>query len=298
MNYIDIFKQLIEAEIKKTNGDKDFIDTLFSKISEGVIGVAKALSLQEVDNATLKSYFETAKKQFLSVNPIDPGLSHSLTKKDFTTWLTSERNKNITWDYSKRYFKHLENSGRSLKVVKETKDSSFSIMSKMADPKSKSPIYNKGLVVGAVQSGKTGNFNAVINRAIDSGYEIIIVLSGIMEDLRRQTQKRIEKDVIGEGKLDTGEALGKKGVGFIERFGILGGSNIIQVKSLTSESKDFSKAVKELDHTLNDKYVLVCKKNVSVLKNLIIWLHNSLENGKEKHNIPLLIIDDDQSIVD
>ena len=293
MDYIDIFKQLIEAEIKKTSGDKVFIDTLFYKISEGVIGVAKALSLQEVDNATLKSYFETAKKQFLSVNPIDPGLSHSLTKKDFTTWLTSERNKNITWGYSKRYFKHLENSGRSLKVVKETEDSSFSIMSKMADPKSKSPIYNKGLVVGAVQSGKTGNFNAVINRAIDSGYEIIIVLSGIMEDLRRQTQKRIEKDVIGEGKLDTGEALGKKGVGFIERFGILGGSNIIQVKSLTSESKDFSKAVKELDHTLNDKYVLVCKKNVSVLKNLIIWLHNSLENGKEKHNIPLLIIDDE-----
>jgi hypothetical protein len=37
----------------------------------------------------------------------------------------------------------------------------------------------------------------------------------------------------------------------------------------------------------------VCKKNVSVLKNLIIWLHNSLEEGKEKHNIPLLIIDDE-----
>ena len=58
----------------------------------------------------------------------------------------------------------------------------------MADPKSKSPIYNKGLVVGAVQSGKTGNFNAVINRAIDAGYEIVIVLAGIMEDLRSQTQ--------------------------------------------------------------------------------------------------------------
>ena len=60
------------------------------------------------------------------------------------------------------------------------------------------------------------------------------------------------------------------GVGNINRFGVLGGSCVIQVKSLTSEKKDFSKAVKELDHTLNDKYVLVCKKNVSVLKNLII----------------------------
>lgn len=163
----------------------------------------------------------------------------------------------------------------------------------MADPKSKSPIYNKGLVVGAVQSGKTGNFNAVINRAIDAGYEIVIVLAGIMEDLRSQTQQRIEKDVIGEGKIDSGEPTGTKGVGKIRRFGVRGDDKVIQVKSLTSESKDFSKAVKELDHTLNDKYVLVCKKNVSVLKNLIIWLHNSLEEGKDKHNIPLLIIDDE-----
>ena len=43
-----------------------------------------------------------------------------------------------------------------------------------------------------VQSGKTSNFNAVINRALDSGYQLVIVLSGIMEDLK-QTQLRIER---------------------------------------------------------------------------------------------------------
>ena len=82
--------------------------------------------------------------------------------------------------------------GRSQKVVDETRRSSMSIIKKIADPKSRSAVYSKGLVVGAVQSGKTGNFNAVINRAIDSGYGLVIVLSGIMEDLRSQTQKRIE----------------------------------------------------------------------------------------------------------
>jgi hypothetical protein len=293
MNYIDIFKQIIREEVILSSGDKKFIDDLFHQIKESVIKTGKLLRLPQVDETTLKSYFEVAKNEYLSVNPIDPGISHSLTKKGFKTWLDEKRENEITWDYSKRYFKYLKKSGRSEKVVKETENSSFSILGKMADPKSKSPIYNKGLVVGAVQSGKTGNFNAVINRAIDAGYEIVIVLAGIMEDLRSQTQQRIEKDIIGEGKIDSGEPTGSKGVGKIRRFGVRGDDKVIQVKSLTSESKDFSKAVKELDHTLNDKYVLVCKKNVSVLKNLIIWLHNSLEEGKDKHNIPLLIIDDE-----
>lgn len=298
MNYIDVFKQIIKEEVSKSKGDKKFIDNLFDQIKESVLATGKVLRLPEVDNTTLKSYFETAKNEYLSVNPIDPGINHSLTKKGFKTWLTEEREKEIDWDYSKRYFKHLKNSGRSGKVVEETEDSSFSILRKMADPKSKTPIYNKGLVVGAVQSGKTGNFNAVINRAIDAGFEIIIVLAGIMEDLRSQTQQRIEMDVIGEGKMDSGEKTGAKGVGKIKRFGVRGagdenGRVIYQVNTITSKEKDFSKSAEKLDHTLNNKYVLVCKKNVSVLKNIISWLHNSLDEGKEKHNIPLLIVDDE-----
>ena len=298
MTYIEIFKELIKHEVSSSSGDKNFVDSLFDQIKERAIMTGKTLGFSEVDTTTLKSYFETAKNEYLSVNPIDPGITHSLTKKGFKTWLTLEREKEINWDYSERYFRYLEKSGRASKVVKETKGSSHSILSKMADPKSKSPIYNKGLVVGAVQSGKTGNFNAVINRAIDAGYEIVLVLSGLMEDLRGQTQQRIEKDVIGEGKIDSGEKTGAKGVGKIKRFGVRGagdgsGRSVYQVSTITSKQKDFSKSVEKLDPTLNDKYVLVCKKNVSVLKNIINWLHNSLGEGNDKHNIPLLIIDDE-----
>ncbi len=293
MNYIDIFKKKIEEEVRKSNGDKAFIDSLFNTIKIGVIKTGVFLGLSNVDETTLKSYFETAKREFLSLHPIDPGISHSLTKEGFKSWLTEERNEDISWDYSERYFKHLSNTGRSAKVIDETRRSSLSILKKMADPKSNTAIYNKGLVVGAVQSGKTGNFNAVINRAIDSGYVLIIVLSGIMEDLRSQTQKRIETDVVGEGKIDSSEKTGAKGVGLIRKFGELGDSSVIQVKSITSEQKDFGKSTEELDHSLNAKHVLVCKKNVSVLKNLIIWLHNSLGEDKDKHNIPLLILDDE-----
>lgn len=297
VKYKDIFKSKINQAIK-LNDKADFVtskslDEFFKTIKPDIITTCEILGLNVPDNNTLRSYFDTSVKEYLSVNPIDPGINHSLTDVNFKSWLDTERVKNIEWNYSNRYFEFLEKSGRSKKVVEETESSSLSIIGKMADPKSKKSLYKKGLVVGAVQSGKTGNFNAVINRAIDVGYEMIIVLSGIMEDLRSQTQKRIEKDVVGEGTLDYGERSGKKGVGNINRFGTRGGSDVVQIKSLTSETKDFNKTVKDLDHTLNDKYILVCKKNVSVLKNLIIWLHNSLEDGKEKHNIPLLIIDDE-----
>lgn len=293
MNYIDLFKNRIKQEVIKGNGNKEFVESLFNSIKADISNAGSLIGLALVDEITLESYFKIAKNEYLSVNPIDPGISHSLTKKDFKTWLKDEREANINWDYSDRYFKYLLKTGRSQKVVDETSRSSLSIVKKIADPKSKNAVYYKGLVVGAVQSGKTGNFNAVINRAIDSGYVMVIVLSGIMEDLRSQTQKRIETDVIGEGVDDSNQGSGKKGVGEIRRFGQLGDSSVIQVKSITSEQKDFGKTTKELDFTLNDKYVLVCKKNVSVLRNLIVWLHDSLETDKEKHNIPLLILDDE-----
>ena len=85
MNYIDVFKQIIKEEVSKSIGDKKFIDNLFNQIKESVIATGTVLRLPEVDDATLKSYFETAKNEYLSVNPIDPGINHSLIKKGFKT---------------------------------------------------------------------------------------------------------------------------------------------------------------------------------------------------------------------
>jgi len=117
MNYKDIFKKIIKEEVLKNNGDKAFIDDLYEKIKSNVILTGTILHLPNVDEITLKSYFETAKKEYLSVNPIDPGICHTLTKKGFISWLDGEREKETDWDYSERYFTHLLNSGRSAKVV-------------------------------------------------------------------------------------------------------------------------------------------------------------------------------------
>src|SRR5690606_32066820 len=143
-----------------------------------------------------------ARNEYLSVNPIDINPSATLRKKDLRIWLTEERKKHLPKDYIDRYVRYLRKTGRAEKVTDEVAKSSEKILGNLGDPKSDSPFFVKGLVVGNVQSGKTGNFNAVINRAIDAGYSLIIVLSGIMEDLRSQTQVRIEADVVGEGVTD------------------------------------------------------------------------------------------------
>ncbi len=57
-------------------------------------------------------------------------------------------------------------------------------------------INTRGLVVGYVQSGKTSNFTAVISKAADVGYRLFIVLSGLHNNLRRQTQLRLEQQLV------------------------------------------------------------------------------------------------------
>ena len=297
--YIDVIIKIIASNSKEYSQNNSLSPTYFlnllPNIKDSIIAVIKAYGYPEIDDVTLKNYFETAKNQYLSVNPIDIDPSNSLTKKGFRTWLTTERKVELknSWNYSERYFTLLEKSGRPEKVIEETKKTSLEILEKMGDPKSREEFYVKGLVVGSVQAGKTQNFNAVINRAIDSGYGLIIVLAGLMEDLRNQTQLRIENDVIGEGlDIDT-DTLVKKGVGAIRRFGNMGDSIINQVISITSAKSDFKKSLLDADFSLNHTNILVCKNNVSVLRNLIVWLHDYLEENKDQHDIPLLILDDE-----
>ena len=75
-------------------------------------------------------------------------------------------------------------------------------MNNIGDPTFEGEFVKKGLVIGDVQSGKTGNFIALMNKAADAGYNMIVITTGTIEKLRRQTQVRIE-----EGFLDISQQL-------------------------------------------------------------------------------------------
>lgn len=63
-------------------------------------------------------------------------------------------------------------------------------------PKPSLPKFgSKGLVVGYVQSGKTTNFISVISKLADEDYDMAIVLSGIHNGLRKQTQERLDEQL-------------------------------------------------------------------------------------------------------
>ncbi|MBC7523988.1 MAG: Z1 domain-containing protein [Flavobacterium sp.] len=240
--------------------------------------------------------FDISIKEFRHNHTTSMAPSISLRKSHLETWLTKERIESLNWNsdeiitYRTRYLNYLESIGRAKSIVNETDRSSLEIIKKIGDPLSNDVFFTRGLVVGSVQSGKTANFNAVINSSIDVGYKLIIVLSGIMEDLRRQTQTRIEKEVVGpylgSDKFD--------GVGKISSFGQLGKyKNVNQIIVPTSGTNDFNRAMQRAHFSLNNTNILICKKNTSVLQNLILWLNEYLIENNDKHNIPFIIIDDE-----
>lgn len=79
------------------------------------------------------------------------------------------------------------------------------IVERLANPSDPQIWQTKGLVVGHVQSGKTANFTGVLAKAIDAGYKLIIVLTGTYENLRSQTQKRLDKELIGRENILQGQ---------------------------------------------------------------------------------------------
>jgi hypothetical protein len=296
----DILQTAVDEEVNK-NGyvtREFFEDADLKHQTETKLQVLEIAGYPKLNQNRFSELFVIAIRETRHNNStsIAPSISLKGEKTRENHWLTSDLMDQIGWTddyeiktYRTRYMEYLRRQGRSDDYIEETKRSSLEIVRKLGNPKDENPFYVRGLVVGSVQSGKTANFNAVINSAIDVGYGLIIVLSGIMEDLRQQTQARIEKEV--DGKIVDGKFTG---VGAVKSFGPLGElKDVPHIILPTSTAHDFKKTLKEQEFSLQNKNVLVCKKNTGVLKNLILWLDNYLNEHSDKITVPLLIVDDE-----
>lgn len=294
---IELFESERE-ELRKNNRPltRNFFEDplLEHRIQKAVFGIAPYFKHAIPSEEQFKEYYSVALNEFKNNNATDILPSISLKKSNNESWLSEARQNGVDWNYSERYFKYLKTQGRSDKIIAEARRSSLEILKKLGDPDADNAFYIKGMVFGSVQSGKTTNFNAVINGAVDLGYPLIIVLSGVMEDLRRQTQLRVEDEVVGYGILDIErENIGFKGVGITKKFGELASSPIKQILIPTSHKSDFSINIKNSEFAINHKNILVCKKNSRVLANLVLWLSNQLAEGQQQHDIPFLLVDDE-----
>lgn len=103
------------------------------------------------------------------------------------------------WLFWTRYKKYLaEQKHFAPEVIFQLDDLTDRILDKLFNPQRSDVIINKkGLVVGQVQSGKTANYTGLICKAADAGFNLIIILAGIHNNLRSQTQTRIDEGFLG-----------------------------------------------------------------------------------------------------
>ncbi|WP_055048094.1 Z1 domain-containing protein [Devosia sp. A16] len=90
---------------------------------------------------------------------------------------------------------YLKNKGWGDDTITSLDEASTEVVSLLGNP-AKDQFACRGLVVGYVQSGKTANMTAVMAKAVDVGYNLIIVLGGVTNKLRKQTQDRFEQDLL------------------------------------------------------------------------------------------------------
>ena len=220
---------------------------------------------------------------------------------DHLDWLHDARAEN-TWDLSRRYMKWLESAKHMPPAVLGRLDEvTDQILGRLERPNRPGPWDRRGMVVGYVQSGKTSNYTSLICKAFDSGYKVVIVLAGMDDALRSQTQIRIDEGVLGfdtQGRHFKGQQNARMGVGTIQQVA----DRTVHTLTSSDGKGDFKASTARQLGVVpggNDPLVLVIKKNVSILKNVIKWLTTFSRNVEERdghvvvRGIPLLVIDDE-----
>jgi len=213
------------------------------------------------------------------------------------------------WNLYQKYLR--EKKGLSDEAILNLDNSIKEILTCLAQPDSPVTYSSRGLVVGYVQSGKTSNFTGLIARAADAGYRLIIILAGTWNILRNQTQRRIDKELLGQQLVEHDEAYSPKpndwdkfllhdfhpkdrGVFLWDR--VTGPLRDYARMGPATNNLDFVKhdEGREIFHLENLKKtnvkLLVIKKHSKIIKNLAKDLGRT---NKLILNVPALVIDDE-----
>lgn len=264
------------------------------KISEAIKKVRVILpSISDEDEKTLH-------ERLISISGVYQDAPRILDDNKTVPWVLDKWSENPDHrKFWRRYRDYLTDEKKfPSKVVSRLDELTDNILDRLADPSAHDQFDKRGLVVGHVQSGKTSNYIGLVNKAADAGYKLIVVLAGIHNSLRSQTQLRVDEGFLGydtETSRNFIQNSNRIGVGKIDRY--------VAAHSLTSSAPngDFRRSVAEtVTFSLkgSDPVIIVIKKNNSVLKNLIEWLaikegENYGDGERIIKDIPLLLIDDE-----
>ncbi|GAB2534512.1 Z1 domain-containing protein [Nocardia heshunensis] len=279
------------------------------------VAVVHALGLSEHAEAALRETIRVHVQDTIVIS------------KEFEPWYEQARHERSTlyWDDYKQYLTQVKKLPAS--SITTLDQSTTDVVERLTDPVRVDVKQTKGLVVGYVQSGKTANFTGVIAKAIDAGYRLVIVMTGTIEILRAQTQRRIDMELMGvenvlagqdPDDLDVAEGLDYQqdedwlANRFVKHTQVaLDQPGVARIRRVTTHKGDYKSlphgmsqlrydrldktktlnAAENLFHT--DAYVVIIKKNSAPLKKLIRDLKPMQAMLKE---LPALVIDDESDI--
>jgi len=220
---------------------------------------------------------ELAKEENLTLEPARTLVAN----RNRPDWLaTLDRSTWYYWPALREYL--LSVKGWTVPSLRSLDDSSDRILRQLAPP-TETGFDIRGLVLGHVQSGKTANFTALIAKAADAGYRLIIVLSGIDNGLRRQTQVRLDRELVGYTENRHGAVrlppAGRRWHAFT-------------AEELQGDFRPGFANHGALQGT--QPVLLVVKKNGPVLRRLHGWLDDAPVDVRR--TLPVLVIDDEADL--
>lgn len=256
------------------------------------VALYRKLAAPDLDDVQVDLVIRT----LMSRMRVDIDLGVAITSEQFVQWLDQARG-TVDWRRWLTYKQLLLKNGLPPKVIDVMDESTDKILEYVGDPHQHGTWARSGLAIGDVQSGKTATYLALLNKAADVGYKLIIVLAGGTESLRQQTQVRVDEGFIGrDSRLNVttpGNALPKDkyiGVGTFDK-------SYVRAQGMTTAFSDFRKKSNEvinfsIDEMTSTPHIFVLKKNKSVLNAVHEWLSHQPNTGG-KLNMPMLLLDDE-----
>lgn len=264
-NIYEIAYMMCNESIKKMIGDD-----LNVVIDKAVDDTVMMFSPKVKDCDALKKYLHSRISREREED--EPSVLLGEEAESETWWLDYRNENNDKLSFWNRYYKYLyEEKGWERSAIKKSIDNTTdTLLNSIADPRKAVSEERRAMVVGYVQSGKTANYIGLINKALDAGYKYIIVLAGIHNNLRSQTQSRIDEEVLGyetdsAAKQKQRERAEKNKIG----VGKLYNAGFVQTLTFRDEKGDFTKDRSGILTSPDNATIIVTKKIKSTLENLI-----------------------------
>lgn len=263
-------------DVKTFCTTEDKVEEVFIYLKEEELIIPNNLELKDWG-----SFVDEIKKSYSIIS--DP---YGLSNDNNSSTLPIPTSENSPWTQYKKYLLGQKDGIQKINdeaVLQIEKNSHWILNHMLRDTRTAGP--RKGLVMGSVQSGKTANMIGLVTMAAHYDWNFIIVLSGSIDNLRIQTRDRFMNDLISSGGVSwhilekTSNPDYMIDINNSQRYLIDDLElNLYQSESGSHIAKGFN------------RYVTVCLKNSTRLKNLISWLH---ANAAKAARLRILVIDDE-----